>query len=91
MRRDSSREGGKFGPRGEAKSLGAGSAPDKKGRGSHHALLAREYHYNEVCGVSFGISVPEFHVRSDALKLVKRQMYGRGKLDLLQARVIGAR
>ena len=24
------------------------------------------------------------------LKLVKRQMYGRGKLDLLQARVIGA-
>ena len=23
------------------------------------------------------------------LKLVKRQMYGRGKLDLLQARVIG--
>ena len=25
------------------------------------------------------------------LKLVKRQMYGRGKLDLLQARLIGAR
>ena len=24
------------------------------------------------------------------LKLVKRQMYGRGKLDLLQARLIGA-
>jgi transposase len=24
------------------------------------------------------------------LKLVKRQIYGRGKLDLLQARVIGA-
>ncbi len=24
------------------------------------------------------------------LKLVKRQMYGRGKLDLLQARVIGS-
>jgi len=24
------------------------------------------------------------------VKLVKRQMYGRGKLDLLQARVIGA-
>ncbi|MCK3781316.1 transposase, partial [Ensifer sesbaniae] len=24
------------------------------------------------------------------LKLVKRQMYGRGKIDLLQARVIGA-
>ncbi|MBV9509888.1 MAG: transposase [Caulobacteraceae bacterium] len=24
------------------------------------------------------------------LKLVKRQMYGRGKLDLLEARVIGA-
>jgi transposase len=24
------------------------------------------------------------------LKLVKRQMYGRGKLDLLQGRVIGA-
>ena len=24
------------------------------------------------------------------LKLVKRQMYGRGKLDLLQARMIGA-
>jgi transposase len=23
------------------------------------------------------------------LKLVKRQMYGRGKLDLLQARVVG--
>ncbi len=25
------------------------------------------------------------------LKLVKRQMYGRGKIDLLQARVIGFR
>ena len=25
------------------------------------------------------------------LKLIKRQMYGRGKIDLLQARVIGAR
>ena len=25
------------------------------------------------------------------LKLVKRQMYGRGKIDLLQARVIGTR
>ena len=24
------------------------------------------------------------------LKLVKRQMYGRGKLDLLEARIIGA-
>ena len=24
------------------------------------------------------------------LKLVKRQMYGRGKLDLLQARLVGA-
>jgi transposase len=24
------------------------------------------------------------------LKLVKRQMYGRGKIDLLQARLIGA-
>ena len=24
------------------------------------------------------------------LKLVKRQMYGRGKLDLLQARILGA-
>ena len=24
------------------------------------------------------------------LKLVKRQMYGRGKIDLLQARIIGA-
>jgi transposase len=24
------------------------------------------------------------------LKLVKRQMYGRGKIDLLQARMIGA-
>jgi transposase len=24
------------------------------------------------------------------LKLVKRQMYGRGKFDLLQARVVGA-
>jgi transposase len=25
------------------------------------------------------------------LKLIKRQMYGRGKFDLLQARVVGAR
>jgi transposase len=28
--------------------------------------------------------------RIPQLKLVKRQMYGRGKIDLLQARLIGA-
>jgi hypothetical protein len=33
---------------------------------------------------------PETEGKITKLKLVKRQMYGRGKLDLLQARVIGA-
>ncbi|MEX0409338.1 hypothetical protein ABGN05_27235, partial [Aquibium sp. LZ166] len=43
---------------------------------------------------SFNLGIPvESHQRAvgiTRLKLVKRQMYGRGKLDLLQARLIGA-
>ena len=30
------------------------------------------------------------HVKITKLKLVKRQMYGRAKLDLLRARLLGA-
>ena len=37
---------------------------------------------------------PNFHIIRDRtntkLKLVKRQMYGRAKLDLLRARLLGA-
>ncbi|GLS39351.1 hypothetical protein GCM10010869_49480 [Mesorhizobium tianshanense] len=44
--------------------------------------------------VSAAISLPWSNGQTEGqitrLKLVKRQMYGRGKLDLLQARVIGA-
>ncbi|MEX0409807.1 hypothetical protein ABGN05_29720, partial [Aquibium sp. LZ166] len=40
---------------------------------------------------SRGIDRPNHPVVAGVqLKLVKRQMYGRGKIDLLQARVIGA-
>jgi transposase len=44
--------------------------------------------------VSHAISSPWSNGQTEGqitkLKLVKRQMYGRGKIDLLQARVIGA-
>ncbi len=44
--------------------------------------------------VSAAISLPWSNGQTEGqitkLKLVKRQMYGRGKIDLLQARVIGA-
>lgn len=44
--------------------------------------------------VSAAITLPWSNGQTEGqitkLKLVKRQMYGRGKLDLLQARVIGA-
>ena len=44
--------------------------------------------------VSAAISSPWSNGQTEGqitkLKLVKRQMYGRGKIDLLQARVIGA-
>lgn len=44
--------------------------------------------------VSAAITSPWSNAQTEGqitkLKLVKRQMYGRGKLDLLQARVIGA-
>ena len=49
-------EGAKFGPRREAKSLGAGFCTRQKKTREPHALLAREYHDKEVCGVSFGNS-----------------------------------
>ncbi len=43
--------------------------------------------------VSAAISLPWSNGQTEGqirkLKLVKRQMYGRGKIDLLQARVIG--
>lgn len=44
--------------------------------------------------VSAAVSLPWSNGQTEGqitkLKLVKRQMYGRGKIDLLQARVIGA-
>jgi transposase len=40
--------------------------------------------------ISLGWSNGQAEGQICKLKLVKRQMYGRGKLDLLQARVIGA-
>lgn len=44
--------------------------------------------------VSAAIALPWSNGQTEGqitkLKLVKRQMYGRGKIDLLQARVIGA-
>ncbi|MBD9524718.1 ISL3 family transposase [Ensifer sp. ENS02] len=49
---------------------------------------------NDRAAVSAAISSPWSNGQTEGqitkLKLVKRQMYGRGKLDLLQARLIGA-
>ncbi len=48
----------------------------------------------DQAAVSAAITLPWSNGQTEGqitkLKLVKRQMYGRGKLDLLQARVIGA-
>jgi transposase len=47
----------------------------------------------DIAAVSAAISSGWFNGQTEGqickLELVKRQMYGRGKLDLLQARVIG--
>jgi len=47
------------------------------------------------CGEAFGIVSPWSNGQTEGqitrLKLIKRQMYGRAKLDLLQARLIGAK
>lgn len=49
---------------------------------------------NDFAAVRAAITSPWSNAQTEGqitkLKLVKRQMYGRGKLDLLQARVIGA-
>lgn len=48
----------------------------------------------DKAAVGAAISLPWSNGQTEAqiakLKLVKRQMHGRGKLDLLQARVVGA-
>jgi len=48
----------------------------------------------DVAAVSAAITSPWSNGQTEGqitkLKLVKRQMYGRGKLDLLQARLVGA-
>ena len=48
----------------------------------------------DLAAVAAAISLPWSNGQTEGqltkLKLVKRQMYGRGKIDLLQARVIGA-
>jgi transposase len=48
----------------------------------------------DQAAVSAAITLPWSNGQTEGqitkLKLVKRQMYGRGKLDLVQARVIGA-
>ncbi len=50
--------------------------------------------FKDKAAVSAAITSPWSNGQTEGqitkLKLVKRQMYGRGKLDLLQARVIGA-
>jgi transposase len=49
---------------------------------------------NDEAAVRAAITLPWSNGQTEGqitrLKLVKRQMYGRGKLDLLQARLIGA-
>jgi transposase len=48
---------------------------------------------NDEAAVRAAIALPWSNGQTEGqtrLKLVKRQMYGRGKLDLLQARLIGA-
>jgi transposase len=48
----------------------------------------------DKAAVEAAIDLPWSHGQTEGqitkLKLVKRQMYGRGKLDLLQARMLGA-
>jgi transposase len=48
----------------------------------------------DKAAVSAAIALPWSNGQTEGqitkLKLVKRQMYGRGKLDLLQARLLGA-
>jgi len=48
----------------------------------------------DYAAVQAAISLPWSNGQTEGqitkLKLVKRQMYGRGKFDLLQARVVGA-
>jgi len=48
----------------------------------------------DKAAVEAGIDLPWSNGQTEGqitkLKLVKRQMYGRGKLDLLQARMLGA-
>ncbi|EDP62762.1 putative transposase [alpha proteobacterium BAL199] len=48
----------------------------------------------DIAAVSAAITSPWSNGQTEGqitkLKLVKRQMYGRGKLDLLQARLVGA-
>ena len=43
-----------------------------------------------VAGITLPWSNGQTEGQTTRLKMVKRQMYGRGKLDLLQARLIGA-
>ena len=51
-------------------------------------------HFFDGSAVRAAISLPWSNGQTEGqitkLKLVKRQMYGRGKIDLLQARLIGA-
>jgi transposase len=48
----------------------------------------------DLGAVAAAISLPWSNGQTEGqitkLKLVKRQMYGRGKVDMLQARVVGA-
>ena len=65
----------------------------ERARASLVASFARGVANDEVA-VRAAIALPWSNGQTEGqitrLKLVKRQMYGRGKLDLLQARLIGA-
>jgi len=58
------------------------------------SLIASRGVTNDEAAVRAAIILPwsngQTEVQITRLKLVRRQMYGRGKLDLLQARLIGA-
>lgn len=66
----------------------AGTRPIKLGRGLRKGVA------KDWAAVSAAISSPwangQIEGQITKLKLVKRQMYGRGKIDLFQAHVIGA-
>jgi transposase len=68
-------------------------AIDKHGWNARHASFANGVAKDEAA-VRAAITLPWSNGQTEGqitrLKVVRRQMYGRGKIDLLQARLIGA-